>query len=492
MESTTSRLLYVDGKQVGSKADVTTTFGRPIRVVLGVLDHSRNQRYWNGGLDDVRIYNRPLSSTEVGHLAGTPMATVPHPSSSEQDVPAATTILNWKPGVAAAKHNVYIGTDSGKVNDATTAVHPDVIVDTVDVNSYDPGGALMFDTTYYWRVDEVNGADSWRGSVWVFTTGSHVVLDDMESYGADETAGAPGPPPRAGSRIWFTWKDGEGWTKPSTVTGNGTGSLVDPNSGIVHGGVQSLKFWYDNSGTNPAGHGGKKYYSEIKANTSYLMDGQDWTKSNIKALALWFYGQPNNYVGATEQMYVKLNSTKIVYDGDMNDIKEELWHEWNIELSKFAQLGVNLSNVTEIAIGFGDETNTTKQGLWGVVYFDDIRLYQPRCVLSNRAADFVRLDYAPIGYLVSGDCVIDYGELDIMAGDWLTLEDYVIEPTANPAPASGLVAYYPLDEGTGTTTVDASGNTPDAGAFELGVTWLLPGLMGNSAVHVDGTAGYQD
>jgi hypothetical protein len=48
------------------------------------------------------------------------------------------------------------------------------------------------------------------------------------------------------------------------------------------------------------------------------------------------------------------------------------------------------------------------------------------------------------------------------------------------------VAYYPFDEGTGTSTRDASGNG-HTGTFQGGVTWV-PGQFG-SAVHINGTDG---
>ncbi len=311
------------------------------------------------------------------------------------------------------------------MNNATATAHPNVTFASLNVSSYKPA-ALQFNTTYYWRVDEVKGTVPLRGGVWSFTTGNYFIVDDMESYG---TADTPGPPPPAGSRIWYTWKDGEGWTAPSTVEGNGTGSVVDPSASIVHGGIQSLAVNYDNDGTNIFNHGGKKYYSEIKADTSHLAIGRDWTKAGVKALTSVVLWRLTNCAGATEQMYVKLNGTRVWYDGDMNDVNEPSWHEWNIDLAKFS---IDLSNVTEIAIGFGGETNTTTPGGSGVVYFDDIRLYQPRCVLSERTADFTKLDYAPAGYPTSGDCIVDYGELDIMMNNWLTT-DYVVEPTTNPA-----------------------------------------------------------
>jgi hypothetical protein len=476
--SDTSRLLYVDGVQVGSNINNLPAFTAPARIALGVCKYSWLTRWWNGGIDDVRIYNRALSLAEITQLAGSPLASSPRPADGEKDV-STDPVLSWKPGVNANSHNVYFGANSSDVNNATMTSHPNVTVASISVSSYKPG-TLQFNTTYYWRVDEVKGVNISKGDVWDFTTGKYLIVDDMESYG---TADTPGPPPPSGSRMWFTWKDGAGWTTPSQVVGNGTGSVVDPNSGIVHKGNQSLKLFYDNDGFNVFGDGNKKYYSEIKADTSYLTIGRDWTKSGIKALTLWFYGNGQNSAGANEQMYVKLNGAKVLYDGDMNDVKQASWHEWNIDLAKF---GIALANVTDIAIGFGNETNT-KQGGAGIVYLDDILLYQPRCILSKRSANFAKLDYAPAAFPASGDCAINYGELDIMMNDWLSA-DYVTEPTTNPALAGGLVAYYPLDEGTGTTTADKSGNGHD-GTLGAGVTWVTPGLAGSSAIDVNGGPG---
>jgi hypothetical protein len=73
-----------------------------------------------------------------------------------------------------------------------------------------------------------------------------------------------------------------------------------------------------------------------------------------------------------------------------------------------------------------------------------------------------------------------------MANTWLA-EDDVIAPTTDPNIAGGLVAYYPLNEGSGTTTEDVVGDND--GTFTGGVTWITPGLMGNSAVYVNGADG---
>jgi len=63
----------------------------------------------------------------------------------------------------------------------------------------------------------------------------------------------------------------------------------------------------------------------------------------------------------------------------------------------------------------------------------------------------------------------------------------VLGLTINTAVAE-LVAYYPLDEGTGTIAVDASGNGHD-GTLRNGATWIQPGYFGDSAINVDGSSG---
>ena len=71
-------------------------------------------------------------------------------------------------------------------------------------------------------------------------------------------------------------------------------------------------------------------------------------------------------------MYVKVSDFKVAYDGAPLDITAQEWKQRRIDL---ASIGINLANVTRIAIGFGDGT-TFRAGGSGVVYFDDIGLYR--------------------------------------------------------------------------------------------------------------------
>ena len=84
----------------------------------------------------------------------------------------ALALLQWNAGDQAAGHEVFFGTDAAAVANATTAT-AGIYKGTqaADATSYDPG-PLAVNTTYYWRIDEVDAADPlhpWKGDVWSFT-----------------------------------------------------------------------------------------------------------------------------------------------------------------------------------------------------------------------------------------------------------------------------------------------------------------------------------
>jgi len=75
-------------------------------------------------------------------------------------------------------------------------------------------------------------------------------------------------------------------------------------------------------------------------------------------------------------MYIALNDSEVVNHDNPDAAKRGSWTEWNIDLTRFADQGVNLTNVNTITIGFGNRNNPTAGGA-GMMYLDDIRLYAP-------------------------------------------------------------------------------------------------------------------
>jgi len=145
-----------------------------------------------------------------------------------------------------------------------------------------------------------------------------------------------------------------------------------------------------------------------------------------------------------EPMYVAISSgngkTGIVYHDDPNATLINVWTEWNIELKEFSAAGVNLADVDKMLIGFGNKANP-KSGGTGTMYFDDVRLYPPRCILDKLTgleADF------------TDDCTVDVADLQIVAQEWLKA-DYTVATVA-PKDAN-LALYYKFEN----NAVDSSG-----------------------------------
>lgn len=300
---------------------------------------------WGGG---VSFFNR-YGLSEVQFMYIPVSARQPSPVNGARNI-AIDAMLGWRAGREAAEHNVYVDTDEQAVIDGTAPVA------TVSRPSYGPL-SLDLEDSYHWRVDEVNNAKDvpvWISSIWSFTTSEYVVVDDFESYN-DMELGEEGS-----DLVYVTWVDGfeNPTTNGSTI---GYVELFQPSmeTETVHNGSQSVPFTYNNTVAS---------LSEATAGTGDLASGSNWTKGGAGVLGLWFYGDPNN--SATEQMYVKINGTKVLYDGDTGDIANPKWTLWIIDL---ASLGVNQSNVTTLTIGF-ERTGAT--GGSGTVLFDDIRLYK--------------------------------------------------------------------------------------------------------------------
>jgi len=214
------------------------------------------------------------------------------------------------------------------------------LADTVTAHSYTPA-SLDLATTYFWKVNEVGDTGTYAGDVWGFTTEEFIVIDDFESY--DDNM-------EAGTTIWQTWIDG--------LTTEASGSQVgytDAKNGtfgettVVHSGSQSMPLQYDNS-----------KFTLAEAELSFDSP-QDWTARGVKSLAIHFAGAADN----TGQLYLKINNTKVPYDGAAADLTRASWQAWNIDLSTVG----NVATVRSLTLGIEDA------GARGILYIDDIRLY---------------------------------------------------------------------------------------------------------------------
>ena len=107
--------------------------------------------------------------------------------------------------------------------------------------------------------------------------------------------------------------------------------------------------------------------------TLTLTNQRNWTVNGVNALVIWFRGASAN---AAEPLYVALNDSAVVTNDNPDAAQKGSWTQWNIDLTRFADQGVNLANVNTITLGLGNRNNPVAGGS-GMMYFDDIRLYAP-------------------------------------------------------------------------------------------------------------------
>jgi hypothetical protein len=468
-----SAALYVDGVLSAGPMDVSTIKWQadnndyPSNFVIG----SWIDTYYPGAgltvdgiIDDVRFYNYAMGEDDIKVLAGIVdgAATNPNPRYGDKEADMYTD-LSWTPGADWAVHDVYFGTDKTAVTDANIGVNFGVYMGRQSeavVSNSNLVPALEMGKTYYWRIDEVNETDDTliKGRVWNFMVANYIIVDDMESY-------------TSSNKIFNTWLD---W---GDLSNSNAEISLESNPPYVHEG-QSMQFNYDNV---------YEYGSWTEAEVADLpILTSDWTTADVKALTLYFYGDPGNSGTVNDKMYVALDDGTTIAASiypDINDIKKDQWQEWNIDLVEDFNVvgGVNLANISKIHIGFGGEqfTGQSADGGEGTVWFDDIRLWLTRCVPD------VAYNYGDL----TDDCFIDSFDLEQMSYDWLT-SDYNVMVT-EPCDAN-LIGWWKFDEGDGDTVEDSSIYNNDGVTVNSDPLWVAgyPNDPYDSAMYFNGILDY--
>ncbi len=315
------------------KADIFVNMNGAIAkyVKLSFLS-SHTEGMYTGGISEIRFFVIP---TRV---------TVPSPANNATNVDVGS-ILSWKAGRGVAVHKIYIDSDKNAVIDGTAAIKGET-----EDSSYSM--VLGLGKTYYWKVDEVNDAEeytTWDGPVWKFSTPQFILVDGFEiGYGND-----PGK-----DAVFLTWKDGAELGDSSN--GSYMGRKSEPYlQTINHSGGHSAPMEYDNQSYS---------YSEVKAETSKLAIGPDWSKGNPNTMEIWFRADANDVnEPVTDKLYAAFNDgNRIYYDGLESRIRRASWSRFNVPLD-----GIDLSNITSVTIGVEKIGGT---GGIGTIYIDDIRL----------------------------------------------------------------------------------------------------------------------
>jgi hypothetical protein len=86
----------------------------------------------------------------------------PLPADGAEFVDPNNLVLSWTPGYGGKQHTVYIGDDFDQVNNAEGGTSQGPTTYTA--------GTLELGKVYYWRVDEDDAVNIYKGDVWSFTT----------------------------------------------------------------------------------------------------------------------------------------------------------------------------------------------------------------------------------------------------------------------------------------------------------------------------------
>ncbi|MCH7920761.1 MAG: hypothetical protein IIC50_22645 [Planctomycetes bacterium] len=377
-------------------------------------------------LSEVRFFYIPVNATR------------PNPETGATDVAPDVTLSWGRDGREAASHDVYVGTDADNLSLAGS-----VSESSFETLSLD----LQLDQTYSWRVDEVNDTmdpSTWTGDIWRFTTADAIVIDDMESYKDEEFL-----------EIWATWIDGfEDPANGSLVGADPAIGDFAPETGIVHAGTQSLPLHFDNSS------------AQVSEATRTFDQTQDWTRSGIRTLVLYFKRGADN-VGSG-QVYVKINDTKMLYEAAAGlPPGWDVWTQWTIDLSAVA----DAASVRSLTIG------VEGAGAQGVIYVDSIQLYKNAPAASEPLSWFEAESGA-----ITAPMQVFSDSPTASAGQHIGTVDGIGDENGNP-PADGLATY--------------SITVPEDGVYRLAFRVLItggsnsfwvriPGMVTNTVNHASG------
>lgn len=242
--------LYLNGALVATKGSALAYTGLASFVIGQQGD--LNMEYFNGKLDDIKIYNRILTPDEINTLYGNfyalPIVTTTSPWNINQTMANVGGSVTADGGSAVTEFGIYYGTLPDVVNTGTKqAVGSGVQAFGITITGLTPG------TTYYVRAYATNGNGTAYGEELSFTTaGSNQFaggtgteadpflvetaehLNNVRLYLGPENANVYFRQTMSIDLGGSPWSDGNGWEP----IGNGTNAFYgkyDGNSNSITG-----------------------------------------------------------------------------------------------------------------------------------------------------------------------------------------------------------------------------------------------------------------
>ena len=162
--------IYKNGQviQTGTSAVLPNVFRR--NLYIGRSNWSADS-YYQGAMDEVRVYNYPLSEGEIHNVYRNNRMDGPVPFDGDDDVSPEVT-LNFSPAGNALRHDIYFGTKYNAVQNAD--MQSPEYVGRKQYTEYNPASLDAWNE-YFWRVDELMPDGSIQtGPVWRFSTSGSI------------------------------------------------------------------------------------------------------------------------------------------------------------------------------------------------------------------------------------------------------------------------------------------------------------------------------
>ena len=289
-----SASLFMNGQRVAGPIVMNPPSVPNQIVTVGLEAGNSTDKSILGFVDDVAIFNRALTQTEVLNIYNDGLAgkdinhwqsTNPNPQNLQTEVETEVT-LSWDAGInppqPITSHVLYLGTDAVDVYNSTVSdPNGNTTVTELAAATTTYTVSLNPDTNYYWRVDEVSSSSTLKGSIWSFQTvlSRPVIVSDPADtwYGVGETAifTVEAVDPLA-SDLTYAWYEG---ISPDTS------NPVGENS-------STLEF------TVTAGDVGKTYYCQVTNSVAETNSNEAELKEKV-LLAYWPFDDaddPNSIV----------------------------------------------------------------------------------------------------------------------------------------------------------------------------------------------------
>ncbi|RCV64106.1 PKD repeat-containing protein [Methanophagales archaeon] len=499
-----------------------------------------DQGWFEGVIDEVVIYNRALSEEEVraAYEAYAPNMQPfspynPSPSDGATDVSIDAT-LSWTGGDPddedTVTYEVYFG----------TSINPPLVAEDQQGTTYDPG-LLNYSTEYYWRINATdNHGASNESEVWSFTTASLSLPGAVSEWHLDEGAGAI-TKDSSGNKNDATLVNDPTWVKGKVGHGlsfDGTDdyAVCDHKSSLELTGAITVEAWVNWTGDgNPyfvtkCGEAGDRSY-DLSGNTDgtveFRVGGVDCNTIKSSGAAQVPIGEWVYLVGTYEPSnYVRLFVNGTLAEEDTTSVpaaQGENGLSWYIG-SRGGDQGWFEGIIDEVVIYNRALSEEEVRGAYEA-YAQNMQPFSPYDPSPSDGATGVSIDATLswtggdpddedtvtyevyFGTSINPPLVAEdqqgttydpgllnysteyYWRINATDNHGASNESEVWCFTTASLPSSELVADWHLDEGSGITAVDSSGNGNDGTLINTPV-WV-DGKVGKG-LSFDGTNDYVD